>query len=549
MVHCKQLRRRPRELAGVPGTRGRARAAAVASDPGYMRPTSSSAAREMAPTEREAVRAKAVPRAPRATCSSPHRHTAQTSAPRRSLPHRPRLRARRQPMKPAQGAGVAGGSSLGGRHPSAHHLGSFGARHLFHGNAEKLCDEKGAIAGGKDRLSALPEQVIQLVLSFLSSRQAARTCVLATRWRTLWKSVPSLRFDARDEPCKCSHEPYCKCNKDLKCFINSFVRCHGPTPLHECEIIIHHHMETEEFRHDCHLWLRYAVSCKVRVLRFEILSGECLQLSAGTLIAQHLTRLILYGIEFAEDVLSCQSLEVLEMFECGINIGTAFPRSLQHLRIRYTKFSSDDSRSIISAPGLVTLELDHCSGWTPLFKCLPALVTAFINIAYMCLDSCPFDAICASEPCVNCSGPDDDDCVLLQGLSGAANLELRSHHSMIFNKDIRRRCPVFTKLKTLLLGDWCIHANFSGLVYFLQHSPVLERLTLDTSPEDFNFHIQVSEHYKPKEQFLVSEHLKQVTVGYEEGDGRIRRILKLLAYHGVPWELIHTEEQALDRCS
>lgn len=57
----------------------------------------------------------------------------------------------------------------------------------------------------------------------------------------------------------------------------------------------------------------------------------------------------------------------------------------------------------------------------------------------------------------------------------------------------------------------------------------------------------MSEHYKPKEQFLVSKHLKEVTVGYVKGDGRIRRILKLLAYHGVPSELIHTEEQAFGK--
>lgn len=123
MVHCKQARKKPREPVGIPWTRGRARAAAVAArapaspDPGYMRPTSSSCAREMAPTEREAV-----PHVARATCSSPHRHTAQTSAPRRSPPHRPRLRARRQPREPAQGAGEAGSSSLVGRRPSAQAL-------------------------------------------------------------------------------------------------------------------------------------------------------------------------------------------------------------------------------------------------------------------------------------------------------------------------------------------------------------------------------------------------------------------------------------------
>jgi hypothetical protein len=37
---------------------------------------------------------------------------------------------------------------------------------------------------------------------------------------------------------------------------------------------------------------------------------------------------------------------------------------------------------------------------------------------------------------------------------------------------------MFSQLKTLLLSDWCVVADFSGLIYFIQHSPILERLTL-----------------------------------------------------------------------
>jgi hypothetical protein len=41
-------------------------------------------------------------------------------------------------------------------------------------------------------------------------------------------------------------------------------------------------------------------------------------------------------------------------------------------------------------------------------------------------------------------------------------------------------CPIFSNLKTLALGDWCIStgADFDILVLLLQHSPKLEKLFL-----------------------------------------------------------------------
>jgi hypothetical protein len=48
----------------------------------------------------------------------------------------------------------------------------------------------------------------------------------------------------------------------------------------------------------------------------------------------------------------------------------------------------------------------------------------------------------------------------------------------IFKKDLRW-CPIFSKLKTLLLDDyWCVPDDFRALVCVLEHSPVLEELTL-----------------------------------------------------------------------
>lgn len=36
------------------------------------------------------------------------------------------------------------------------------------------------------------------MLSFLSTRDAVRTCVLAKRWRDIWASVPVLKFDLKE---------------------------------------------------------------------------------------------------------------------------------------------------------------------------------------------------------------------------------------------------------------------------------------------------------------------------------------------------------------
>ncbi|OEL21017.1 hypothetical protein BAE44_0017967, partial [Dichanthelium oligosanthes] len=46
------------------------------------------------------------------------------------------------------------------------------------------------------------------------------------------------------------------------------------------------------------------------------------------------------------------------------------------------------------------------------------------------------------------------------------------------NRELKT-CPVFSNLKTLSLGEWCMTADFDPLVSFLQLSPNLERLFLE----------------------------------------------------------------------
>jgi hypothetical protein len=42
-----------------------------------------------------------------------------------------------------------------------------------------------------------------------------------------------------------------------------------------------------------------------------------------------------------------------------------------------------------------------------------------------------------------------------------------------------KRCPSFSNLKTLSLGEWSMNPGFDALVFLMQHSPNLERLFLE----------------------------------------------------------------------
>ncbi|XP_044360174.1 uncharacterized protein [Triticum aestivum] len=110
----------------------------------------------------------------------------------------------------------------------------------------------------------------------------------------------------------------------------------------------------------------------------------------------------------------------------------------------------------------------------------------------------------------------------------------------VFHMDLKW-CPTFTKLKTLLLNDWCLAADHNALICFLQHSPILEKLTLQLSRGP-SYVTEAEGIYKPLGQSIASNCLEIVEIKCANIDSRVHKILKILTTYGILLEQISVQE-------
>ncbi|VAI84790.1 unnamed protein product [Triticum turgidum subsp. durum] len=416
--------------------------------------------------------------------------------------------------------------------------------------------EEATDASGEDLISALPDAVLQVVLSFLPSDETVRTCVLARRWRHLWKSTPTLRI-IQSEGCVMYWSDYAMNN-----FVNYLLLLRDRLPLDECQISYSKPCDREELNEMLrfvNMWIRYAVSlCQAQVLKVCIgnvgilLGRSNLALTSRFLRRVELTGVILSG--YSLDFSSCPALEDLNLCSSRIYGPKISSQSIRRLSMTQCDFNVDTgSRMRISAPCLVSLQLADVYGTAPLLESMPLLVTAFIRLGHDGFGTCTHEAYGDCDECFPYNSDhsfydifpyggsfanyrDSNDYVLLQGLSGTTSLELTTIDPDVFTfrKDLKQ-CPTFSMLKTLLLNEWCVAADFGPPVNFLQCTPILEKLIiqlrLDKLPR-VNSMIETYESYNPAVQ-LVLKHLKEVEIKCHKEDEVVRQIVKILSTFGV----------------
>ncbi|CAN6374826.1 unnamed protein product [Urochloa humidicola] len=229
------------------------------------------------------------------------------------------------------------------------------------------------------------------------------------------------------------------------------------------------------------------------------------------------------------------------------NIASPF---VKHLNITGGHFELCSLRARIYLPSLISLVLCDLGYRTPLLQDMPLLVSATIKVTGSCYGDCSNNIYgdCGDHSCPGCyssaEGADDacGESMLLKGLSEVKDLELSVHSNVfIVNRDLKFG-PTFYKLKTLFLSDWCPNdaADLNLLTYFLQHSPILEKLMLQLSkvPEG----VKTKSSSKGLKLSFTCSHLKIVDIKCGEFDGRLQEILDILSAYAIPLELVNIQQ-------
>ncbi|CAO2200902.1 unnamed protein product [Urochloa humidicola] len=125
----------------------------------------------------------------------------------------------------------------------------------------------------------------------------------------------------------------------------------------------------------------------------------------------------------------------------------------------------------------------------------------------------------------------------LHSLSNATSLELLADAGEVILTRELKSCPSFSNLKTLSLGEWCMGIDFEKLVFFLQHSPNLERIFLELKL-NLNIRKPLETGVKPKGRSFACKNLQMVKIKCSKDDVRVHKLAQLFRANGVPVEKI-----------
>ncbi|KAM0829140.1 hypothetical protein ACQ4PT_067051 [Festuca glaucescens] len=231
-------------------------------------------------------------------------------------------------------------------------------------------------AAADDRLSDLPDCLIQSILSFLESRQVVRSSLLSRRWRHLWRSVPCIDIDltvfrhgdiCRDG--KCCEETWGRrkvCKKEWRPFVdfgNNLLLLNNSRSLDKLRIHVPllDTSDTEAIQ-PLLRWITTGIRCSPAAIDIHIDSyciwGNCCLPDLGS-SSSRLTRLFLHGVildgGFAEQLPSRYPvLEELSLVRCPRHFSEIMSVSLRHLTIDDC-FDYTRKGMVVTAPRLTSL--------------------------------------------------------------------------------------------------------------------------------------------------------------------------------------------------
>ncbi|XP_044345789.1 MEIOTIC F-BOX protein MOF [Triticum aestivum] len=431
-------------------------------------------------------------------------------------------------------------------------------------------------AAARDRLSNLPDCLLQAILSQLRSRQVVHTSALSRRWRHLWRAVPCIHIDSADFPIQIDEDSDLSSVQDDDGNSDQLDSCVRDRRLFEAErdaianledfadnLLFHRNLSGEAletlrlriYRRDgrpygstdmISRWVRRGLRLSPAGIDI-IVDGIPMEqpsyfsntgANLGRLTEIRLDGVLLIGA--IGDLFGTDSLlPVLQDLEVRNSaLGYIASDTLTNLTVVYDSPASTQTYEMfghIAAPRLASLRFElplaRLANLDFTVEELPCLAQASIRLLHETPQPWSWD-----------DDDDDDDepdttcpvisnlCILLGFLCNVTSLHLSGFqemgltHAVLLQAVLDEPCCVFPNLKSLVLDDCNLGNGLQTLWRLLHNTPALERLALRNCKWQEDPYARKSEEEQAVETATMTTNLKLVQIVH--GNNKMRSKIK-----------------------
>ncbi|KAF3336777.1 F-box domain containing protein [Carex littledalei] len=359
-----------------------------------------------------------------------------------------------------------------------------------------------------DRISSLPDEMLQHILSFLGIRQSVQTSVVSKRWVNLWTSLSHLNFDP--------HEFVLEDESDAKFkkFVEMLLSRHETSFLDNFQIKILDQYGCFDLVRTC---VSYAMKVNPRVFSVEapfFHKDICGPIFSCESIEELFLRKSNYPHRIP-DFVNLPRIRRLQLTGTRLDNGCITIPDFVNLprirRLQLTRTRLDNgciTRLFSGCPVLEDVSLEYCSGeisciFSQKLKYLSLCHCVFLrDYRLMCVDSCllgdAVNSVIISRPfhvefmwkSVGTTAVGNTFSFMrnvfhyfdfgdnIGGLSDVIVLKLHIKEMKHISGAAMPKLGEFHNLIDLCLGSWCMTCNLSPVALFLQQTPNLQKITL-----------------------------------------------------------------------
>uniref|UniRef100_A0A0D9W2N6 F-box domain-containing protein n=1 Tax=Leersia perrieri TaxID=77586 RepID=A0A0D9W2N6_9ORYZ len=405
-----------------------------------------------------------------------------------------------------------------------------------------------------DILSALPDCLLHIIMSFLPARQAVQTCLLSRRWRDLWRSMPCLDIDGDKfmsttaassssfhSATASTSTPMVNWVK-MENFTTNMLFTHNAQSLDRFRLNLPDHMRItghpDDVERQAKRWILRGFRYQPKEIQIAIgtISDSIFRTKLpflGATSARRLKRMQLSGLAlgklFGDCIRSwCPVLESMELKNCNIDFNEIVSDTIKSLAIVdchgcHPQVDLVERKTLaVKAPNLTSLFLRY-----------KALGYRVIFVDQM--DSLVEASIC--QTCWHMILFHDDLYVDVLGrLLNVENLNLSCSPppEVEPSPNISINVPTFHKMNTLRFHQCDLGRNLHILRSFLKNAPNLEKIILENCKIPDNLgkrkrKARVNKRRPSKRKGVIisdSQDSKLIRITYRDGD--IKNLIELL---------------------